>query len=82
MTGYTASVWGQGEQGQAGGAVWDTDRMQVVGWESQAHLLHDSPDGCLLIFILITVWEAVVLKSHLNKGEIERREGVRDRHFT
>lgn len=33
-----------------------------------SELLHDSPDGCLFILILVTVWEVIVLKGYLNEG--------------
>lgn len=29
-----------------------------------SELLHDSPDGCLFILILVTVWEVIVLKGY------------------
>lgn len=29
-----------------------------------SELLHDSPDGCLFILILVAVWEVIVLKGH------------------
>lgn len=54
----------------------------MAGWVSQAHLLHDSLDGCLFILIIITVWEAEVLEGYLNEGETEMEGGMRVRDFT
>jgi len=34
-------------------------------------LLQDSLDGCLLVLIIITVWEVIVLEGHLKKEQQE-----------
>lgn len=56
--------------------------QRVVRWVRQAHLLQDSLDGCLLILVVITIWEVIVLEGHLKRKRGRSRGGVRQREFT